>query len=662
MTSGNLRMLLKTAALALLAGGCALGQNPPVPSVFQATFTQLGKYVADFDSTVSSQWDGTTGNTLFASDLLFANANRGLQLLNAPGITYQLDALQALGVKAVTVTMGFPILDQNFYTFNGDPNDFNAIVTVYANLSADIHKRGMKMIAESAVLFPGYFSTGSGFKDLTGYYAGLSDDQFVAARVRNILTIVQQVKPDYINLNSEPDTDLSLSNKSGLYGSAAAYAAMVKTMVTQLRAAGVTIPLGAGVGTWLKNGHAEDYVTALLGTGIDYLDLHVYAVNFNYLPQAITYANMAQQAGKKVAISEAWCLKQSDSELSSLSASTAVAAEPEIYARDPYSFWAPLDQAFLQALVKFANWKNLIYFSPFWSQYYWSYLDYDKVQNLPFDQVSSQAVTAASTAMRTNQTTSTGKAFSTMIGGPLTPQAATVSAASFATVGGNLAPDSMVSIFGSGLSSDTVKANDLPLPTLLAGTSAVITDSTGNQQPVPLLFVAPTQINAALPPGLSSGPAVIDISSNQSIVAQSKINLSAVAPAFFTANQTGKGAVIGIVVTAHADGTQTYVLTFQGSPGSYTPAPIDLGAPGDQSVLILYGTGIRNRSSLAKVQASIGSITAPVDYAGPCDPAHYVAFDQVNVTLPRTLAGAGQVNVSVTADGATSNTVTLNFK
>ncbi|MGD0437707.1 MAG: hypothetical protein ABSB86_14690 [Bryobacteraceae bacterium] len=84
--------------------------------------------------------------------------------------------------------------------------------------------------------------------------------------------------------------------------------------------------------------------------------------------------------------------------------------------------------------------------------------------------------------------------------------------------------------------------------------------------------------------------------------------------------------------------------------------------PGDQPALVLYGTGIRGRSSLANVTVTIGTVTLPVQYAGPCDPAQFVAFDQVNVALPQSLAGAGQVTVTLTVDGAAAPPVTLDFE
>jgi uncharacterized protein (TIGR03437 family) len=47
-------------------------------------------------------------------------------------------------------------------------------------------------------------------------------------------------------------------------------------------------------------------------------------------------------------------------------------------------------------------------------------------------------------------------------------------------------------------------------------------------------------------------------------------------------------------------------------------------------------------------------------YAG--SQMQYPGLDQINITLPRTLAGAGVVAVTVEVDGVASNTVSLEFR
>jgi uncharacterized protein (TIGR03437 family) len=47
----------------------------------------------------------------------------------------------------------------------------------------------------------------------------------------------------------------------------------------------------------------------------------------------------------------------------------------------------------------------------------------------------------------------------------------------------------------------------------------------------------------------------------------------------------------------------------------------------------------------------------PVVYAGP--QGFYVGEDQINVLLPQSLKGAGLINLTLVADGQTTNTVQL---
>jgi uncharacterized protein (TIGR03437 family) len=87
--------------------------------------------------------------------------------------------------------------------------------------------------------------------------------------------------------------------------------------------------------------------------------------------------------------------------------------------------------------------------------------------------------------------------------------------------------------------------------------------------------------------------------------------------------------------------------------------PITLGV--DQPVYVsFYGTGIRNRSSLDKVAVTINGVSLPALYADPAP--NFEGLDQVNVALPLTLRGSGEVNVALTVDGQASNAVTINVR
>jgi len=411
--SARLGSLLAGILVLMFASeGRAFSQPAAVPQNFRELYSSFEHSIDAFDHTVSSQGSGQKSSVVWSAELLTANCNRGRALLN-PGtpelIRRELDGMQSLGVKAVTICIGFPVLYQPFYEFNRDPEDYQRFLSFYRKLSADIHGRGLKLIVESSVLFLGSYTQGSGFR-LAEYYGTLDSRQLIAGRAQNIIVIAKEVRPDFLNLGSEPDTEGKLSGQP-VFKTPNGYSQTISYFVNQLKQAGVTgIPIGAGVGTWQPQG--ADFVRALLGTGIDYLDLHVYPVNRNYLENAITYADMAQAAGKQVAISEAWLMKMGTSDASRVDSTR----DPGVFARDRYTFWAPLDQKFLGALVKYSNWKKLMYFSPYWSRYFWSYVDYDaSSESIPAGEAMQQASRAAVLASQERKVSATGEFYKDQI-------------------------------------------------------------------------------------------------------------------------------------------------------------------------------------------------------------------------------------------------------
>lgn len=90
-------------------------------------------------------------------------------------------------------------------------------------------------------------------------------------------------------------------------------------------------------------------------------------------------------------------------------------------------------------------------------------------------------------------------------------------------------------------------------------------------------------------------------------------------------------------------------------------SPLDLGGPTDRLVLTLYGTGISGFSGLQNVAASIGGAVAQILYIGP-QQASSSGRDEVDLVVPRSLAGAGKVPVVLTVDGQTANVVTVSLQ
>lgn len=241
-----------------------------------------------------------------------------------------------------------------------------------------------------------------------------------------------------------------------------------------------------------------------------------------------------------------------------------------------------------------------------------------------------------------------------------TPPVASVSAASF--LGNELAPESITAAFGDKLATQTLGANSVPLPTTLAGTTAKIRDSLGVERSAPLFFVAPTQINYLVPQGTANGPAAITVINSDGTISTGSLSIASVAPGLFTANSSGQGLASAVLLRVKANGVQTYepIAQFDATQNRFVPIPIDLGPATDQLFLILYGTGIRFRSSLTTTVATIGGALSNVLYAGPAD--GYFGLDQCNLLIPRSLAGRGDVNVTLNVDGKAANTVTVQIK
>ncbi len=649
------RYLVLCLALLCLQAGRLAAQCSSAPASLSATCNLLQTDLDNFNATLATGWNGVKSPVAFGTEVTTADCNRGPATLLASGtfaqVLAQLNAFALLGVQSVTTCIGFPLLYQPFYQYNGDPQDYAQVVAFYQNFVSEAHKRGLKVVIEASVLFPSVATD----LPLTQYYATLSQAQATAGWGQNALTIAQQVQPDWLDLCSEPDTQSALLGLSAEY-TAQEFATGIATITSQLRAAGINgKPLiGAGIGNWQINGSA--YLQALLGAGTDYIDLHVYSANLNLLPLMVTYLDAARAAGKRVAISEAWLKKVTDAQMQGSEFAIIQALSGDPY--DNFSFWEPLDSEVLGELVKLAYWKNLDYLSPFAFDWFFAYLDYNQFGSATSAQQTTAINAAASAAMREGQLGAVGQAYAAAIGPVNRP--VTVSAASGTAP---VAPGSIVSIYAnsSNLAASAASAASLPLPYTLGGASVTITGNTGVQAAMPLFYAGPQQINAQVPDGVNPGLAVLTVAATSGGV-QSAVILATVAPGLISANGDGKGAPAAQVVTNHADGTQTsgYAFSYPCTPGTCTTAPIKLGAPGDQTALVLYGTGFRNRAALSDVAVRIGSQTLPAAYAGAAPT--FAGLDQVNVLLPNSLAGTGTVNLIVTVAGMVSNALTVAFQ
>ena len=235
---------------------------------------------------------------------------------------------------------------------------------------------------------------------------------------------------------------------------------------------------------------------------------------------------------------------------------------------------------------------------------------------------------------------------------------AVVSAASLNV--GSVAPESIVSGFGAELSSATGEVESLPLPTSLAGVNVLVTDSTGRERMAGLFFSSPRQINYQVPPGTAEGEAVVSVVSAGRVVAGGNLQVTAVAPGLFAANANGRGTAAAQLLRVERDGSQSFQSTarFDAERNEFVSTSIDFGPDGDRLFLVLFGTGIRFHDG--DVTAMVGGEAVDVLFAGR--QPQFVGVDQVNLRLPRTLAGRGEVDIVLVVDGQAANTVQMAFE
>ena len=397
--------LIVLGAIALCCIRTGSAQTQPIPSQYQDAYNAVNSNLTSFGATISSQWDGTPAQVAYAPQLQTALSDLTTNLLqpNYYQVTVmsELNSLQALGAKAVTFHVNVPNLLPSYYS---NPSDYQAYLNFYTTLMAELRSRGMKVVIEdtTAVVYPG--TNGAGF---TPYYQSLSWQTYMTQRAQLAANIAAVLQPDYLLLVGEPDTEANGTGQTNV-NTVSGATQMVQGMIAAVQATGVTsVQIGAGCGSW----HPQflQFIQSFSSLPLNFIDMHIYPVNKNNLPNALSAVSMIQGAGKTPTMSEAWSYKESDADY------TNGIPYQTIYARDVYSFWGPTDILFLQTMANFANYGKFAFLSPFWTHYFAAYLDYNVYGGQPDATVVQEASAAASQANMVGAFTGTGLAWENML-------------------------------------------------------------------------------------------------------------------------------------------------------------------------------------------------------------------------------------------------------
>ena len=422
---GGRRVLIALFSFVLLFQRVSLAQ---VPSEYASLDATMQTDLTNFAVTVDAGWDGSKPPVQFSGELYPATsvsvpASNFLQTTIIPYI----NALQALGVKTVKFAINFPVLYEPYYDSPvgaNNPAGYQQTLGFYQSVVAQLRQRGMKVVIPTQVVFPYEYST------TTPYFQSLTLAQYSAARSAMAQTIASELKPDYLIVQSEPVTEVGNlpSNLATALGDTATDLNMVSGILSDLQNAGlrsVSLQVGAGMGTWQPD--FDTFLSGFVSLPMDLLDVHVYPINdrvvsgqnVDFLGRILQMADAAHASGMKVGMAECWPYKESDNELA------VDTSDQTIPSRDVYSFWTPLDGLFLQTMAEVGYWKQFEFINPFWSLYFFAYLDYAQMQPLIAGQMPDQAAAileqqenkAAFAAIEQGQTTSTGVLYSQIVAG-----------------------------------------------------------------------------------------------------------------------------------------------------------------------------------------------------------------------------------------------------
>jgi hypothetical protein len=394
--------------LAGLGGGLALPLPAQVPPAFSDLYPVMQTDITNFEATVDAGWNGVKTNCQFASVLLPAtDGGEGAAATNlnyfknavAPFLT----GLTNLGITTVKFSISFPTLYQPYYNSSSglnNPAGYTNMLNFYTNLVGVLRQRGLKIIIPSQNVFP--FEQPA----INNYYNSLTFADYTNGRSAQIQLIARVLKPDYLLVQSEPITEVdnlpaSLGNQ---LNDPVTDTNMIAGFLNDLQTAGLrttNMVVGAGMGTWQPN--FNTYLTNFVNLPLDLLGVHVYPINDttnggvvqDFLARILQMADAAHSHGMKVGMGECWLQKERDSELADPPSQTV------FQGRNTYSFWSPLDEEFLLCMVKVGHWKQFEFIDPFWTDYYFAYLDYTNEQT----KISGLSEAAASPILNADENT-----------------------------------------------------------------------------------------------------------------------------------------------------------------------------------------------------------------------------------------------------------------
>ncbi len=221
-----------------------------------------------------------------------------------------------------------------------------------------------------------------------------------------------------------------------------------------------------------------------------------------------------------------------------------------------------------------------------------------------------------------------------------------------------VAPNSIAFVQG-GFSGRRVTAPDgEPLPELDSIT-VMVEGPDGTEMAAAIFEVAPTHLKFLVPP-VPDGTATITVARESRTLFDGHFQVRSVSPGLFSIAGTGGGlADAQAVIVDLLQGTRHVedIAYLEASEGTYRSVPLNPAAEGVVLFLKLLGTGIRYASD---IDVTIGGIRVPANCRS--EQGLSAGLDEIRVgPLPVQLAHRELIDIVLTADGHTANSVQVSF-
>jgi uncharacterized protein (TIGR03437 family) len=214
---------------------------------------------------------------------------------------------------------------------------------------------------------------------------------------------------------------------------------------------------------------------------------------------------------------------------------------------------------------------------------------------------------------------------------------------------GQLAADSIATVLGANLATDTKVAQTSRLPFAIAGTTVTI-----NGTPAPIFSVSPDRVSFLVPATIEPGSATIVVHNPTGRYSIGSVQIVDASPVIFTPTVDGSGEAS---LLSMGNGAELHLPQFK-TPANRPP-----------NILTLYGTGIRraraaiprDKNGVAEsINVTLGGQPARVLYAGA--EGRLSGLDRIIVEIPADLPGTERVEAVISIDGVTVNRAMISLR